>query len=71
MQTIEALRDRGVLFLDTPETYYDDVQGRVGEIAEDYDDLKRLRILADRDEDGYCCRSSRRRRRIGRRSSSR
>ena len=53
VQTIETLKDRGVIFLDTPETYYDDVQGRVGEIAEDYDDLKRLRILADRDEDGY------------------
>ena len=39
--------------LDTPDAYYDEVEGRVGEIAEDYEDLKRLRILADRDEDGY------------------
>ena len=53
VQTIETLRDRGVIFLDTPEAYYDEVEGRVGEIAEDYGDLKRLRILADRDEDGY------------------
>jgi 4-hydroxyphenylpyruvate dioxygenase len=53
VQTIETLKDRGVIFLDTPEAYYDEVQGRVGEIAEDYGDLKRLRILADRDEDGY------------------
>jgi 4-hydroxyphenylpyruvate dioxygenase len=53
VQTIEALKDRGVLFLDTPETYYDDVEGRVGPIEEDYSDLRRLRILADRDEDGY------------------
>ena len=51
--TIEALQGRGVLFLDTPEAYYDEVEERVGEIAEDYVDLKRLRILADRDEDGY------------------
>ena len=51
--TIEALRERGLIFLDTPETYYDDVQDRVGEIDEDYGDLKRLRILADRDDDGY------------------
>jgi 4-hydroxyphenylpyruvate dioxygenase len=51
--TIEALKGRGVLFLDTPETYYDDVEGRVGEIEEDYADLQRLRILADRDDDGY------------------
>ena len=26
---------------------------RVGEIEEDYDELRRLRILADRDEEGY------------------
>jgi 4-hydroxyphenylpyruvate dioxygenase len=53
VRTIEALKDRGVLFLDTPDTYYEEVEGRVGEIDEDYDDLQRLRILADRDEDGY------------------
>jgi 4-hydroxyphenylpyruvate dioxygenase len=51
--TVEALRERGVLFLDTPDSYYDEVEGRVGEISEDYADLKRLSILADRDEDGY------------------
>ena len=51
--TVEAMKERGILFLDTPEAYYEEVQGRVGEISEDYDDLKRLRILADRDEDGY------------------
>ena len=51
--TVEAMKERGVLFLDTPDTYYDDVRGRVGEISEDYSDLQRLKILADRDEDGY------------------
>jgi 4-hydroxyphenylpyruvate dioxygenase len=51
--TVEAMKDRGVIFLDTPETYYEEVEGRVGEISEDYADLERLRILADRDEDGY------------------
>src|SRR5919199_1305827 len=51
--TVEALRERGVLFLFTPETYYEEVPARVGEIAESYDDLRRLRILADRDDDGY------------------
>jgi 4-hydroxyphenylpyruvate dioxygenase len=53
VQTVEALRERGVVFLDTPETYYEEVSGRVGEIDESYDDLRRLRILADRDDDGY------------------
>jgi 4-hydroxyphenylpyruvate dioxygenase len=51
--TVQAMKERGVLFLDTPEAYYEEVVGRVGEISEDYADLKRLRILADRDEDGY------------------
>jgi 4-hydroxyphenylpyruvate dioxygenase len=51
--TVEALQERGVVFLSTPDTYYEEVVDRVGEISEDYDDLQRLRILADRDEDGY------------------
>jgi 4-hydroxyphenylpyruvate dioxygenase len=51
--TVQALKERGVPFLDTPEAYYEDVESRVGEISEDYGDLKRLKILADRDEDGY------------------
>ena len=51
--TVGKLKERGVLFLDTPEAYYEEVEGRVGEITEDYADLKRLKILADRDEDGY------------------
>jgi 4-hydroxyphenylpyruvate dioxygenase len=51
--TVDTLRSRGVRFLNTPETYYEDVTERVGEIDEDYDDLQRLGILADRDDDGY------------------
>jgi 4-hydroxyphenylpyruvate dioxygenase len=51
--TVETLKERGVRFLDTPDTYYEEVEGRVGEIGEDYGDLHRLKILADRDEDGY------------------
>src|SRR6266576_1304470 len=51
--TVTQLKERGVLFLDTPDAYYEEVEGRVGEISEDYTDLKRLKILADRDEDGY------------------
>ncbi len=51
--TVEALRSRGMIFLSTPEAYYADAPGRVGEILEDWDDLKRLRILVDRDDDGY------------------
>ena len=51
--TVTQLKERGVLFLDTPDAYYEEVEGRVGEISEDYADLNRLKILADRDEDGY------------------
>ena len=53
VSTVTKLKERGVLFLDTPDAYYEEVEGRVGEITEDYTDLKRLKILADRDEDGY------------------
>jgi 4-hydroxyphenylpyruvate dioxygenase len=53
VRTVETMAARGVRFLDTPDAYYDEVEGRVGEISEDYSDLRRLRILADRDEDGY------------------
>jgi 4-hydroxyphenylpyruvate dioxygenase len=51
--TVEELEDRGLRFLKTPTAYYDDLEDRVGEIDADYDDLKRLGILADRDEEGY------------------
>ncbi|MFL6067170.1 MAG: 4-hydroxyphenylpyruvate dioxygenase [Gaiellaceae bacterium] len=53
VQTVEALKERGLLFLMTPDSYYEDVPDRVGEIDEDYGDLRRLGILADRDDDGY------------------
>jgi 4-hydroxyphenylpyruvate dioxygenase len=53
VRTVAGLKDRGVVFLDTPDSYYEEVEDRVGEITEDYADLRRLKILADRDEDGY------------------
>lgn len=53
VKTIAALRDRGVDFLEVPDAYYDTVSERVGEIAEDMDQLKRHRILIDRDDKGY------------------
>ncbi len=51
--TVEQLKERGILFLDTPDSYYEEVPDRVGEIAESYEDLRKHRILADRDDDGY------------------
>jgi 4-hydroxyphenylpyruvate dioxygenase len=53
VRTVEELQRRGVAFLSTPEAYYDDAMDRVGDITEDWEDLRRLRILVDRDEEGY------------------
>jgi 4-hydroxyphenylpyruvate dioxygenase len=50
---VEALAARGVQFLRTPESYYDGVPARVGEIDQSIDDLRRLGILVDRDDEGY------------------
>jgi len=51
--TVTELRARGIEFLTVPETYYDDVPARIGEIDESLEDLRRLGILVDRDDEGY------------------
>lgn len=52
--TVREMRNRGMEFLDVPDTYYDDVPRRCGEIKEDLNELRDLRILVDRDRaDGY------------------
>jgi 4-hydroxyphenylpyruvate dioxygenase len=51
--TVKELRERGVRFLTTPESYYEELPGRIGEIDEDLADLAELGILADRDDEGY------------------
>ena len=53
IKTVTALKNRGVDFLYVPETYYDTVLERVGDIDEDIESLKKLGILIDRDEEGY------------------
>jgi len=53
IETVTALRDRGVEFLNIPSTYYDTLLDRVGEIDEDLVPLKELGILVDRDDEGY------------------
>ena len=53
IETVTALRDRGVEFLNIPSTYYDTLLDRVGEIDEDLKPLKDLGILVDRDDEGY------------------
>jgi len=53
IHTVGELRRRGVEFLNVPEVYYDDVMERVGKINESLEELKKLNILIDRDEEGY------------------
>jgi 4-hydroxyphenylpyruvate dioxygenase len=53
VKTVEAMTAQGIQFLRTPDSYYDDVPERIGEINEDLADLKRLGILVDRDDEGY------------------
>ena len=53
VKTVAELRKRGVRFFNTPETYYEEVPERVGEINERLEDLERLGILVDRDDEGY------------------
>ena len=52
-ETVGKLRDNGVEFLHVPVNYYDDLNDRVGDIEEPMDEISDLRILVDRDEDGY------------------
>jgi 4-hydroxyphenylpyruvate dioxygenase len=51
--TVSSLRDRGIEFLRVPATYYAELQDRVGTIDEPVDELARLGILVDRDDEGY------------------
>ncbi len=51
--TVTELRKRGIEFLRVPDTYYDGLIARVGNIKEDIADLKALNILVDRDDEGY------------------
>jgi 4-hydroxyphenylpyruvate dioxygenase len=53
IETVMALRSRGVEFLQVPASYYDEVLDRVGSIDEELAPLKELGILIDRDEEGY------------------
>lgn len=53
IHSVGRLRERGVDFLEIPETYYDIVWDRVGEINEDTEIVKDLRVLVDRDDKGY------------------
>jgi len=53
VDTVTRLRDRGVEFLQIPESYYRELESRVGKIDEDVRPLQELGILVDRDDEGY------------------
>ena len=53
IKAIHRLKENGVEFLEVPDTYYDDLTERVGAIDEDIEVLKKLKILVDRDDEGY------------------
>jgi 4-hydroxyphenylpyruvate dioxygenase len=57
LTTINALRNRGVDFLEIPKTYYSNLRKNIPnmtvKIEEDIDEIERLRILVDYDDKGY------------------
>ena len=53
LETVRALRANGVELLDTPGSYYDELEARVGRIEETTPVLRELGILVDRDDLGY------------------
>lgn len=55
LRTVDELTKEGVEFLDTPDAYYDDpeMRARIGEVRVPIEELKKRKILVDRDEDGY------------------
>lgn len=53
LATVEELKKRGIEFLRVPDSYYDSLPDRVGEIKEPLDEIRRLGLLVDRDDEGY------------------
>jgi 4-hydroxyphenylpyruvate dioxygenase len=52
---VDAMRERGVEFLEAPDAYYEDpeLRMRIGEVRVPIEELQARRVLVDRDEDGY------------------
>ncbi len=51
--SISSLREQGINFLGAPDSYFDMIQERVPNVTENIEQLKKLQILVDGDEDGY------------------
>ncbi|WP_433298716.1 4-hydroxyphenylpyruvate dioxygenase [Actinoplanes sp. CA-030573] len=55
LASVDAMAAAGCEFLDTPDSYYDDpeLRARIGTVRVPIEELKKRKILVDRDEDGY------------------
>ena len=53
IDTVSKLQQQGLEFLSIPTTYYEELTARVGKIDEPLDELAKLGILVDRDDEGY------------------
>jgi 4-hydroxyphenylpyruvate dioxygenase len=53
LSTVSKMQAQGVEFLTVPHTYYTELAGRVGNIDEPVEELEKLGILVDRDDEGY------------------
>jgi 4-hydroxyphenylpyruvate dioxygenase len=53
LATVDKLQRNGVPFLRVPDSYYDTLSERIGELDEPLEEIKRLGILVDKDDDGY------------------
>jgi 4-hydroxyphenylpyruvate dioxygenase len=53
LHTVNKLHEQGIEFLHVPHTYYSELQKRIGTIDEPVDELEKLGILVDRDDEGY------------------
>jgi 4-hydroxyphenylpyruvate dioxygenase len=53
LHTVSRMQAQGVDFLTVPHSYYTELQNRIGKIDEPIEDLEKLGILVDRDDEGY------------------
>lgn len=53
IETVKLMRAHGTEFIKVPDSYYDNLTERVGEIKEDLQELAKYGILVDHDERGY------------------
>jgi 4-hydroxyphenylpyruvate dioxygenase len=53
LHTVTLLSRQGIEFLRVPHTYYTELQNRVGNIDEPIEELEKLGVLVDRDDEGY------------------